>query len=136
MFLAVLFGSSFFYVQAYETWTSRDVSGLSEIGFTIALISSIFWFSYGTYTKNIIVRMSGALNFIACCTILLAIFTYQNTSAPPRVSHNDLVTIDDIINAYGEYTDSSVLTIVQNRSWDPLIIPEHIENEYGKIDVV
>lgn len=136
MFLAVLFGSSFFYVQAYETWSSGDVSGLSEIGFTIALISSIFWYSYGTMTNNVIVRMSGALNFVACLAILGAIFTFRNSEETQKVTHDDISSIHDYIEYYGENRDRDLVSIVHLNEYEPLIIPEDIEKVEGKIDVL
>lgn len=79
MFVLVFVSSSFIYIQAYKTYSTKSGKDLSLVAYIILLISNIGWVLYGFFVlKDLPIIIGGGLYVIGSILLICLIVKYPH----------------------------------------------------------
>ena len=68
--IAVTLTTAAFLPQVYQTWKTRDVSGLSLPMFTMFFVGIVFWLIYGVLKESLSIILANAITVISSFLLL------------------------------------------------------------------
>ncbi|MFC4689004.1 SemiSWEET family sugar transporter [Dokdonia genika] len=68
--IAATLTTAAFLPQVYQTWKTRDVSGLSLPMFTMFFVGIVFWLIYGVLKESLSIILANAITVISSFLLL------------------------------------------------------------------
>lgn len=75
--LAAVFTTAGFVPQAYKTWKTKDVSGLSLPMYFVLLTGMLLWLTYGIYIDSLSVILANIACTLLTLLIIVLIMVYR-----------------------------------------------------------
>lgn len=76
--IAAFLTTAAFIPQAYKTWKTKDVSGLSLPMFSMFTVGILMWFAYGVLTNSLPIILANAVTGILSIMLLVFKIKYDN----------------------------------------------------------
>ncbi len=76
--IAAFLTTAAFVPQAYKTWKTKDVSGLSLPMFSMFTVGILMWFTYGVLTNSLPIILANAVTGILSIMLLVFKIKYNN----------------------------------------------------------
>ena len=76
--IAAFLTTAAFNPQAYKTWKTKDVSGLSLPMFSMFTVGILMWFAYGVLTNSLPIILANAVTGILSIMLLVFKIKYNN----------------------------------------------------------
>lgn len=67
-----------FLPQVYQTWKTKDVSGLSLPMFSMFFVGILFWFAYGLLINSLSIVLANAITAISSFILVYFKLKYRN----------------------------------------------------------
>ena len=88
IFWSVL-GHTFFVLQAYRIWHTKQADGVSVSAYSFYILSAMLWITYGYFAlprRNYVIVTSGIVGIALAILIIVGVFEHSTESQwPPRL---------------------------------------------------